>query len=134
MARTAKELATEIGYYQIHFHRREHVPVHPEMTEAVLSLVLRHLSLARGGDRGYIASKLQLEETSLEQGIDELLGNRSKFVAWPGALELALRCLTQLFKEKAALSPSELSHATHLLKPLAERVREDLVCQAFSSR
>ncbi|WP_175034611.1 restriction endonuclease [Burkholderia lata] len=133
-ARTLKELAAEITYYQMHFHQHDKVPVHPEMMEAVLILVRRHLKVVPDGGRGYIASKLHMDKQSLEASLDELLADRRKLVAWSGDLDLALRCLTEIFRKEFSLSPSERDYAIHMLKPLANRVKEDFICYAFSEK
>ncbi|WP_145956537.1 restriction endonuclease [Burkholderia pseudomallei] len=132
VARTTEELAEEVSYYQIHFHRRDAAPVHMQMIESVLKLVRRHLPLVDDGDRRYIASKLHLDDALLEEGIDDLLADNGKLLSWPGDLDLALRCLVQIFRITSGLTSSELDYATHLLKPLADRVREDLVCNVFA--
>lgn len=133
-ARTPDELSTESSYYQMHFHRYDKVPVRPEMKEAVLMLVRRYLHLAQEGDRGYIASKLHFEEPFLEQRIDDLLADRNMLLSWRVDLELTLRCLKQILRKNLVLDTTELGYATHLLKPLADRVKEDLICQAFSTK
>ncbi|ARK80120.1 hypothetical protein BOC40_06550 [Burkholderia pseudomallei] len=103
-----------------------------QMIESVLKLVRRHLPLVDDGDRRYIASKLHLDDALLEEGIDDLLADNGKLLSWPGDLDLALRCLVQIFRITSGLTSSELDYATHLLKPLADRVREDLVCNVFA--
>ncbi|MGF6899712.1 restriction endonuclease [Paraburkholderia sp. GAS348] len=133
--RTVSELIEFCTHLQGHFYLDKlGVPVKREITTNVLQLVLRFLSLGGEGERRYIAGKLTLRSDMLDGAIPGLIADTSKrfdLVAW---LDNALRCLIQLLRNAERLAQSDIDFAVDLLLPAANRVREDLLCQAFSLR
>jgi len=133
-ARTARELIDLCTFFQGHFHiDRSGVPVDVEMTKDVLRLTSRFLQLGDKGDLHYIAGKLTLDEDSLETGISQLCADETKRFDLAAWLDTAFRCLIQLLRNAKTLSQSDIEFALDLLGPVASRVREDLLCNAFST-
>jgi hypothetical protein len=131
--RTASELLELCTHLQGHFYLdKSGVPVKRETTTSVLQLVMRFLNLGGEGERRYVAGKLTLEAHMLDAEIPRLIADTSRrfdLVAW---LDNALSCLIQLLRNAEHLAQSDVDFAVDLLLPAANRVREDLLCQAFS--
>ncbi|PTB16775.1 hypothetical protein C9I57_31685 [Trinickia symbiotica] len=133
-SQTLEHLTREITYYQSHFHARLGSRIPPAMTASVLKLVRRHLADVGEGDRRYIASNFQLMAECLEEDIERLIREQPEYFCRANGLERAFRCLIQIFREKGEIDLAEHDYVAHQLRPIAERVKEDLLCSVFATR
>jgi hypothetical protein len=132
---TVKDLQECISFYQSYFHGyRGAAQIPPGMISDVLLLVERHLKHADVNDAHFVAMKLHLDGDDLASEIKALAKSGLRAGRFAIDLDTAFRCLLTLVESMSSLPRSELDHASDHLRTIASRVREDLLCGAFSVR
>ncbi|MFL9910449.1 hypothetical protein [Paraburkholderia sp. RL17-337-BIB-A] len=132
---TVKDLQECIRFYQSYFHvHRGAAQIPPGMISDVLLLVERHLKHADVDGAHFVAMKLHLDGDALASEIEALAKSGLRAGRFAVDLDIAFRCLLTLVENMPSLPRSELDHASDHLRTIASRVREDLLCAAFSVR
>jgi len=130
-ATNIRELALQVDYYQSHFYAyHSNVDIDPEMTRSVLELVARFIDGATEADIPYICNKLSITADDLASQIYGLIRTSDSKLKYE--LNTALRCLSKILRNHPTFPQSEIDRAADQLRPIAERVKEDLICQVFS--
>ncbi|WP_175797433.1 hypothetical protein [Burkholderia ambifaria] len=132
-ARSASELCELCTFFQGHYHLNlSDLPVAPEMTKNIIRLVHHFRRFIDENNRSYIASNLAINGTNLQEELVALLSNTSVPFHLATRLECALRALVFLLRKTDSLPQSDIELALDLLKPAAQRVREDLLCESLA--
>ncbi|SDI70756.1 hypothetical protein SAMN04487926_12264 [Paraburkholderia steynii] len=130
---TVADLRDWVRYYQAYFHCYRGAPIPQKTVCDVLHLVARHLRHADSDGLKFIRMRLHLGDRDLAQDIERLITlSEDAFIERRLNLDSALRCLLIIMEKEPDLPRSELDHASDSLRAVSGRVREDLLCSAFS--
>jgi hypothetical protein len=132
-ARSVAELCELCNFFQGHFHLNlSDLPVDPKMTKNVVQLVRHFLRPLDQNELSYIAGNLAIGATNLQGELTALLSSTATPFHLAARLDCALRALIFLLREIVALPQSDIEFALDLLKPVARRVQEDLLCESLA--
>ena len=132
---SVEDLKDRVRFYQAFFYGYHGVAsADPALVADVLTLVARYAMHADTGDADYIRMRLQLKGDDLANEVLALAASVPQRERRVVDLDIAFRCLLLIVENERPLPRSELEHASELLRVVASRVREDLLCAAFSTR